>query len=153
LDTQEIAAAVASVVIGGDTILLQGELGTGKTAFVRAFCAAIQTNGDVTSPTYTLVHNYSGPYLAVVHADVYRCSSEEEIALLSIDELVSDDSVLLVEWGDRFKPLAGPTYCEVSFDVSEVSEGARRIAVELVGNSWLDRARSVEAALKRWSAQ
>ena len=83
-DTAAIAAALATVVRDGDLLLLAGEMGSGKTAFAKAFGAALGVTEPITSPTFTLVHTYDSGRLTVHHADVYRLSTHHEVADLAI---------------------------------------------------------------------
>ena len=86
-------------------VLLRGDLGAGKTTMVKgiaeAFGAAEQE--DVTSPTFTLIHEYRGPDATVYHIDLYRIETERELATLGIDDLLRDERALvLIEWGEKF---------------------------------------------------
>jgi tRNA threonylcarbamoyladenosine biosynthesis protein TsaE len=110
--TRSLAGSLAALARPGDVVLLTGGLGAGKTTFAQGFCGALGVTGPVTSPTFTLVHQYRcAPGAAVevvVHADVYRLTSLAEIADLALDELVEDGAVGLVEWGDAAAPVLGP---------------------------------------------
>jgi tRNA threonylcarbamoyladenosine biosynthesis protein TsaE len=98
-DTEALAAALAPLLRSGDTVWLRGELGAGKTAFVRAAAAALGVTGVVASPTYTVGNRYLGRHLKVSHLDLYRSTrlTEEEWADL---EPYFDDAVTFVEWPD-----------------------------------------------------
>ena len=102
--TKELAGRVARLSRSGDVVLLVGELGAGKTVFAQGFAAALGVEGPVTSPTFALVRHYRcGSGCAVgslIHADVYRTGSLAEVADLALAELVEEDAVALVEWGD-----------------------------------------------------
>jgi tRNA threonylcarbamoyladenosine biosynthesis protein TsaE len=86
-------------------VVLSGELGAGKTTLIKGiaegFDAAEQEG--VTSPTFTLVHEYRGPQVAVYHIDLYRIETEKELATLALDDLMDANSVLLIEWGEKFE--------------------------------------------------
>ncbi len=100
--TTRAAADLAPLLRLGDLVVLSGDLGAGKTFFVRALCAALGLDPDepVTSPTFTLVHEY--PLIPpVVHADLYRLSEPEEVEELGL-EVRRDDAIVLVEWGAPF---------------------------------------------------
>ena len=120
-DTRSIAAAVAGLARAGDLIVLAGQMGAGKTAFAQGFARALGVTEPVTSPTYTIVHSYpavaSGTRTALPsgrgtaepgnhndltlhHADLYRLEHTAEVADLALGELLDDDAVVLVEWGD-----------------------------------------------------
>ena len=89
-------------------VLLHGDLGAGKTTMVKgiaeAFHAAEQE--DVTSPTFTLVHEYRGPERTLYHVDLYRIDTERELATLGLDDLSNEEgNILLIEWGEKFERL------------------------------------------------
>ena len=86
-DTCSIAAALAGVARVGDLIVLAGEMGSGKTAFAKGFAAALGVTEPVTSPTYTLVHSYDAGRVTLHHADIYRLSTQNEVADLALSEL------------------------------------------------------------------
>ena len=100
--TESLAATLAAALpadAGGWAILLQGELGAGKSTFARALLHALGHEGIVPSPTYTLVEPYSLPNYPAYHIDLYRVSDEEELRYLGWNEL--DDGCRLVEWPER----------------------------------------------------
>ncbi|MGI9222671.1 MAG: tRNA (adenosine(37)-N6)-threonylcarbamoyltransferase complex ATPase subunit type 1 TsaE [Woeseiaceae bacterium] len=97
-------AAALPAASAGFTILLEGELGAGKSTFARGLIRTLGHNGPVPSPTYTLVEPYALPSVTVYHVDLYRVSSEEELRYLGWNEL--DDGLRLVEWPDRAPELA-----------------------------------------------
>jgi len=86
-------------------VLLRGELGAGKTTLVKGIAEGFQAaeQEDVTSPTFTLIHEFRGPGVNVYHIDLYRVDTPRELMTLGIDDLFDDDAVLLVEWGDKFE--------------------------------------------------
>ncbi|MGH9386379.1 MAG: tRNA (adenosine(37)-N6)-threonylcarbamoyltransferase complex ATPase subunit type 1 TsaE [Vicinamibacterales bacterium] len=101
LETRAIAAALASRLGAGDIILLRGDLGTGKTAFVRGLASGLGTDPDeVTSPTFTIVHEYRGGRLPIVHVDLYRLGMAE-LNEIGLDEALASTGVVAVEWAER----------------------------------------------------
>jgi tRNA threonylcarbamoyladenosine biosynthesis protein TsaE len=82
-------------------ITLTGELGTGKTTLAQSICAGYGVIGEITSPTYSLVHEYSAPRSAVFHIDLYRLDSPEQLTNLGWDEIIDSRSLILVEWPER----------------------------------------------------
>src|SRR3954469_12751386 len=112
-------------------VLLRGDLGAGKTTMVKgiaeAFGAARQD--DVTSPTFTLIHEYRGPNVTVIHIDLYRIDTEKELATLGLDDYMREDAVLLIEWGEKFPRLVRERDVEIA--IERVSDGERRIKVKL----------------------
>ena len=105
--TDELATRLQGLLpasTAGWTLLLEGELGAGKSAFARALIAAMGHGGKVPSPTYTLVEPYELPHGIVYHIDLYRVSSDEELRYLGWNEL--EDGFRLIEWPDRAPALA-----------------------------------------------
>jgi tRNA threonylcarbamoyladenosine biosynthesis protein TsaE len=87
----------------GDVFALTGDLGAGKTQFVKGFVAGIESNADVTSPTFVLVHEYVGGRLPVYHFDFYRLENREALLRLGFDDYVFGDGISLIEWADRYR--------------------------------------------------
>ena len=146
-ESQAVAAALASVVRAGDVILLSGDLGAGKTTFAQGFARALGVTEPVTSPTFTLLNEYRGR-LRVLHADVYRLDSLQEVIDLGIGELVEEDSVALVEWGEAAAP-ALPGHLTVRIEHGEGDED-RIFLLTPSGGSWAERSAALEAALVNW---
>ncbi|HYV01592.1 MAG TPA: tRNA (adenosine(37)-N6)-threonylcarbamoyltransferase complex ATPase subunit type 1 TsaE, partial [Actinomycetota bacterium] len=103
-DTIAVGEAVASLLREGDVIALTGELGAGKTTFVRGAARALGFEGAVASPTFTLVREYQGR-VRIYHVDVYRLERVQDVLDLGLDEMVAEGGVLLVEWGDAVEGL------------------------------------------------
>ena len=102
--TRAAGAALGAVLAPGDAVGLIGDLGAGKTTFVQGVAAGAGYGGDVTSPTFTLVHEYTGGRVPLVHADLYRIERARELPELGLDDV---RGALLVEWADRFAALPG----------------------------------------------
>ncbi|MGH9216286.1 MAG: tRNA (adenosine(37)-N6)-threonylcarbamoyltransferase complex ATPase subunit type 1 TsaE, partial [Acidimicrobiales bacterium] len=101
--TQGLAAALASLAQPGDLVVLAGDLGAGKTAFVQGFGRGLGVGEPITSPTFTLVQEYMGR-LPVHHVDVYRLGHLSEVVDLGLSELLDDEGIVLIEWGDAILP-------------------------------------------------
>jgi len=82
-------------------VAISGELGAGKTTLVRAICRGFGVRDDVTSPTYSLVHEYEAPRGSVYHLDLYRLEHERDLVNIGWDDIVSADALVLVEWPER----------------------------------------------------
>jgi tRNA threonylcarbamoyladenosine biosynthesis protein TsaE len=110
-------------------VLLRGDLGAGKTTLVKGIAAAFEAAAeeDVTSPTFTLVHEYRGPRANLYHIDLYRIDTPRELETLGLDDLRSDDSILLIEWGEKFPRLLREREVEISLE--REGENQRRIRV------------------------
>jgi len=101
--TRSVAMGIADTLRGGEVIALVGQLGAGKTEFVKGLAAGLGYEGAVTSPTFSLVHEYAGGRLMLLHFDLYRLESEMALLALGWDEyLEENEAVTVVEWADRF---------------------------------------------------
>ncbi len=110
-------------------ILLRGDLGAGKTTLVKGIAAAFEAAAeeDVTSPTFTLIHEYRGPRANLYHIDLYRIDTPRELDTLALDDLRDSDSILLVEWGEKFPRIRNERDLEISFQ--REGESQRRITI------------------------
>ena len=125
-DTERLAGALAATLAAGDVLLLSGPLGAGKTAFVRGLARGLGIDpGEVSSPTFTLVHEYRGGRLRLFHADLYRLgtAAAEDLGL---DELGVRDGVLAIEWPDR---LGHAFRGAIEVRIAVVDETTRQITV------------------------
>jgi len=151
--TKELAGRLARLCLAGDVVLLVGDLGAGKTVFAQGFAAALGVPGPVTSPTFALVRHYrcgeGSPVGSLIHADVYRTGSVDEIADLALAELVEEDAVAIVEWGDLAVPALGESALEVTLSVPDALAAPERRAVSLEGRGrWAGRSDEVAAVLQ-----
>jgi tRNA threonylcarbamoyladenosine biosynthesis protein TsaE len=139
--TKAVGAALAGVCVGGDLIVLTGDLGAGKTTFTQGLAAGLGVDAPVTSPTFTLAHRYEGS-LVVNHLDVYRLEDLSEVIDLGLAELLDGDAVTLIEWGEAIAPALPSAYLQVRLELEDAPD-ERRVAFEAVGPRWVGR---VEAA-------
>ena len=112
-------------------VVLRGEVGAGKTTLVKGIAAAIgaAAQEEVTSPTFTLVHEYEGKGVRLFHLDLYRLETEEQIAVLGIEEMASEpDALVIVEWGERFQSIADAAEAEIAMGPGE-AENERLLLV------------------------
>jgi tRNA threonylcarbamoyladenosine biosynthesis protein TsaE len=107
-DTRRLGKALAAALRAGDLLVLEGSLGAGKTFLVRAIAHALGVPAaqPVTSPTFEIVHEFSGR-VPIVHADLYRLDPSQAIDELGLTERIGNDAVVLVEWGERFAAQLG----------------------------------------------
>ena len=126
-ETVAAGRALAARLAPGSTVALSGELGAGKTHFVRGMVGGWGGAEDATSPTFTLVHEYATPRGPVFHFDLYRAESAEEIWASAHDELESPDGLVVVEWADRFPALLPPDAVRVT--IAHHGEGRRLITI------------------------
>jgi tRNA threonylcarbamoyladenosine biosynthesis protein TsaE len=145
--TQELARALAAVVVPGDLVLLIGEMGAGKTAFAQGFAAGLGIGEPVTSPTFTLVRHYRGR-LPMHHVDVYRLDSIAEVADLGLSELLDSDGVTIIEWGDAIVSVLPSDHLQVALSFGATPD-ERRIEIRALG-SWAARSGALEACFEAW---
>jgi tRNA threonylcarbamoyladenosine biosynthesis protein TsaE len=115
--TMAIAGTVAEILSGPRVVVLRGELGAGKTTLVKGWLEALGAarQEDVTSPTFTLVHEYEGKRGRVFHLDLYRLETERELAALGIEEMAEQPgAVVLIEWGEKFESVMERADAEVA---------------------------------------
>ena len=128
-ETIALGRTLAEILAPPKLVLLRGDLGAGKTTMVKGIAAAFEAAAeeDVTSPTFTLVHEYRGPRANLYHIDLYRVDTQRELETLGLDDLRTDDSVLLIEWGEKFPSLRRERDVEISLE--RVSENERKIRI------------------------
>ncbi len=115
--TLAIAGTIAEMLRAPRVVVLRGELGAGKTTLVKGWVEALGagTADEVTSPTFTLVHEYAGAKGKVYHLDLYRLETEREVATLGIEEMAEQPgTVVLVEWGEKFQSVVERADAEVA---------------------------------------
>ena len=149
-DTRALAMELASLARSGDLILLSGGLGAGKTAFAQGFARGLGVQDPVTSPAFVLVRSYEGR-IPMVHLDVYRLDHLQELVDLGISELLDEDGVTLIEWGDVVTPALPADFLEVRLEPGE-SEDERVVQLRTVGPAWSPRVRAIRGAVDRWAA-
>jgi tRNA threonylcarbamoyladenosine biosynthesis protein TsaE len=147
--TREIAAVVASYLRLGDTVVLAGEMGAGKTLLAQGICAALGVTEPVTSPTFNLVHTYAGNDATVHHADLYRLKNRDEIADLALEEFSQQGDIVLIEWGDVGDDVIGE-HLEIRIGLGEQDE-SRDIEIRAVGKRWELRWPRLVAATKLYA--
>src|SRR5690242_1736306 len=100
-ETIALGSKLAPELARGGIVLLRGDLGAGKTTFTKGVAEALDaaSQDDVTSPTFTLIHEYRGPRVSIFHIDLYRIENDRDLATLGLDDLINDDNnLLLIEW-------------------------------------------------------
>ena len=119
--TLGLGEIVTELLLAPKLVVLRGELGMGKTTLVRGMAAAIGASADdVSSPTFTLVHEYRGRKTRLVHLDLYRLESETELETVGLWELAeAPDALVMVEWGDRFASVMERADAEIAITQGE----------------------------------
>ena len=134
-DTIEVGRKLARLLKAPQLLILRGELGTGKTTLVKGIAQALDAAeaDEVTSPTFTLIHEYDGSLdgkpVKLFHLDVYRLEGERQLETLGLDELLRPDALVLVEWGEKFKSIRKKATGEIA--ITAVGGDARKITVTL----------------------
>jgi tRNA threonylcarbamoyladenosine biosynthesis protein TsaE len=129
LETIAFGRTLADQLAPPKLVLLLGDLGAGKTTLVKGIAAGFGSakEEDVTSPTFTLVHEYRGPRAILYHIDLYRIDTPRQLETLGLDDLMGDTSTLLLEWGDKFPRFVREWDVEIVLD--RLSDTDRRIRV------------------------
>ena len=133
----------------GDLLLLAGDLGAGKTAFVQGFARGLGVTEPVTSPAFVLARPYHGR-LTLLHLDVYRLEHIQELHDLGISELLDDGGVTVIEWGDVVAPALPADFLEVRMTPGD-DDDERFLSIRWVGPGWPARAAAVRRAVAAWA--
>ena len=147
--TKELAAAIAVLARAGDIVLLSGDLGAGKTAFVQGFARALGVDEQVTSPTFTIAKSYEGTALRLHHLDVYRLDHLQEAEDIGLAELVDDGSVTVIEWGEAVAPVLPADYLAVALAYGD-GDDDRLLSFRPIGQRWSARTRALTDAVRPW---
>jgi len=128
-ETIALGRELASLLTPPKLVVLRGDLGAGKTTLVKGIAEGFNAGSqeDVTSPTFTLIHEYRGPSATLYHIDLYRVDTQRELETLGLDDLMTEHSVLLIEWGEKFERFQNERDVEILLE--RVSENERRIKV------------------------
>lgn len=132
-ETWKVAAQLAQQVKPGDIVCLYGELGAGKTTFCQGALKALEVKEQVTSPTFTIVHEYMGR-LPVYHFDVYRVHSANDLFEIGYEEYFFGKGVCFIEWAELIEELLPENCIQVFLSYSEEDEEGRVITIEYPGN-------------------
>ena len=140
-----MGACLAPMLLPGDVISLSGDLGAGKTALVQGIAAASGVEERVTSPSFTIVHEYRGRF-PFIHVDVYRLNSFQEVIDLGFEEFLDPDSVVIVEWGDAIAPLLPRRRLEIEIRRADDDDPDQRLFVfRPHGQEWVRKVQDMRA--------
>ena len=131
VETETIGRQLAKDADAGSVVALRGELGSGKTLFTKGLVAGLGSTATVTSPTFTIVHEYRGGRLPVYHFDFFRLENRESVARLGLDDYFFGDGVSVVEWADRFPDLIPEQARWISLEI----ESERQRIITLLDHS------------------
>lgn len=128
-ETTELGRRLAARLGPPKLVVLRGELGAGKTTLIQGIAEGFQaaSQENVTSPTFTLVHEYRGPRANVFHVDLYRVDTQRELDTLGLDDLMDENSVMLIEWGEKFVRFLRERDVEIA--IERLGENDRKINI------------------------
>jgi tRNA threonylcarbamoyladenosine biosynthesis protein TsaE len=147
-ETRIIGASLAPVLLPGDVISLTGDLGAGKTALVQGLAAALGVEKRVTSPTFTIVHQYDGRF-PIIHLDIYRLQSFQEVIDLGFEEFLAPEAIVAIEWGEAISPMLPRRYLEIEMrrldDTTEDEDHLRRLVFKPHGHDWIGKVQTMRS--------
>lgn len=146
--TRRLARALVRVLQPGDVLLLEGDLGAGKTFLVRAIARelGVPPHVRVTSPTFELVHELFGN-LPIVHADLYRLDDASSLGELGLLDRIGSDALVVIEWGARFREVIGGSGLLIRLSMAA---NTRVAAIEPLGKQGPERIRSLAGVSAVW---
>ena len=127
-ETEAIGRQLAAQIDVGSILALKGDLGSGKTLLVKGLVAGLGGSADVTSPTFTIVHEYRGGRVPVYHFDFFRLEDRQSVARLGLDDYFFGDGVSVIEWADRFPEFVPEQARWILFEIK--SENTRAITTK-----------------------
>jgi len=125
-ETEAIGRQVAENIGVGSVLALKGDLGSGKTLFVKGVVKGLGSSADVTSPTFTILHEYRGGRLPVYHFDLFRVENPQALARLGFDEYFFGDGISVIEWADRFPEFVPEQARWIFFEIKSETQRAIR---------------------------
>jgi tRNA threonylcarbamoyladenosine biosynthesis protein TsaE len=148
-ETQALGEALAPLCEPGDLVLLSGEMGAGKTALTQGLGRGLGVTERITSPTFTIAHQYAGR-LTVHHLDVYRLEHLNEALDVGLSEILDEGALVVIEWGDAIIPVLPRDFLEVRLSFGE-GDDDRELRMRAVGTRWSARERRLAEVLEPWS--
>lgn len=145
-ETRIVGACLAPVLLPGDVVSLSGDLGAGKTAFVQGVAIALGVETRVTSPSFTIVHEYAGRY-PIVHLDVYRLDSFQEVIDIGFEEFLDPHSIVMIEWGEAIAPMLPRRHLEIDIRRARDSESEdeRCLIFRPHGSEWIRKVQAMRS--------
>jgi tRNA threonylcarbamoyladenosine biosynthesis protein TsaE len=128
-ETITLGRSLAGMLAPPKIVVLRGDLGAGKTTLVKGIAEAFRAAAeeDVTSPTFTLIHEYRGPEAILYHIDLYRVDTQRQLETLGLDDLTAENSILLIEWGEKFARFERE--CDLKISLERIAENERRVRI------------------------
>jgi len=125
-ETEAIGRQIAEEIGVGSVLALKGDLGSGKTLFVKGVVNGLGSSADVTSPTFTILHEYRGGRLPVYHFDLFRVENPQALARLGLDDYFFGDGISVIEWADRFPEFVPEQARWIFFEIKSETDRAIR---------------------------
>ena len=135
LDTIKIAKTLAKFLTTGDTVILTGELGAGKTKFTEGFLSYYNLQDEISSPTFNIVNEYKTPFSTIYHFDVYRLFDINEFYEIGGEEYF-DNGICLIEWGEQIEDALPLELIKVVFEKNNENDTSRILSFEAVGKKY-----------------
>jgi tRNA threonylcarbamoyladenosine biosynthesis protein TsaE len=126
-ETMAVGQALASDLEPGDVLALYGDLGAGKTSLVKGIAAGLGITAEITSPTFTLVHEHDGGRFQLYHADLYRLGAVDDALDIGIEDCISDDGVTVLEWAEKIEAILPDRTIRIRLET--IDERSRRITI------------------------
>lgn len=133
-ETMKIAKSLAKLLQKGNSIILTGDLGAGKTKFVEGFLSYFEMQNEISSPTFNIVNEYQTPNQAIYHFDVYRLEDSDEFYAIGGEEYF-DKGICLIEWGETLEDVLPEKYIQIVFSKDNSDENKRILEFKTIGNS------------------
>jgi tRNA threonylcarbamoyladenosine biosynthesis protein TsaE len=129
-ETTDLGRQLAAELKPGGIVLLRGDLGAGKTTLVKGIAEGFNAAEAeaVTSPTFTLIHEYRGPEVTLYHIDLYRIDTQRELDTLALDDLMDPNTILLIEWGEKFERFENERHFEIAIEHQRGDERTIRVS-------------------------
>ena len=135
--TKKFAYDLASKLNTGDTIVLTGELGAGKTKFTEGFLEYFNLQDEISSPTFNIVNEYKANNINIYHFDVYRLESSDEFYAIGGEEYFNT-GICIIEWGEIIEDALPPDYIKISFFKNDENENFRTLNIQTLGDKYND---------------
>lgn len=135
LDTMNLAKKLASKLTNGDIIILSGDLGSGKTKFTEGFLTYFGLENEISSPTFTIVNEYTKNNINIYHFDVYRLSSSDEFYAIG-GEQYFENGICIIEWGEQIKDILPKDYLHITFSRNLENPSKRILDLEPHGEKY-----------------
>ena len=129
IQLDDFALSFSQTLKKGDIVFLQGDLGSGKTTFTQMLLKHLGYKDKVKSPTYAIYESYQLPELTLIHMDLYRLSSPEELYYLAIDDIIDNQNIVIIEWPDKGKGVLPQASKSITFEL--VNEHSRTLSLDI----------------------